>query len=104
MTRVARRRGSGGSPRAPSASPSGIITTRFGGGDPIGQDVVQLINDVYQANTMREPWQAGDLMLVDNLRSAHSREPFTGPRQVLVAMADPVYLADCSPTVEVNAG
>ena len=43
------------------------FTTRFGGGDPIGEDVVQLLNEVYQANTMREPWQAGDLMLVDNI-------------------------------------
>jgi alpha-ketoglutarate-dependent taurine dioxygenase len=80
------------------------FTTRFGGGDPIGEDVVELINEVYKANTMREPWQAGDLMLVDNIRSAHSREPFTGPREVLVGMADPVRLADCSPTVKVNAG
>jgi alpha-ketoglutarate-dependent taurine dioxygenase len=80
------------------------FTTRFGGGDPIGGDVVALINEVYQVETMREPWQAGDLMLVDNIGSAHSRESFTGPRTVLVGMADPVRLADCSPTVTVNAG
>ena len=42
-------------------------------------------------------------MLVDNIRTAHSREPYEGPREVLVAMADPVRLADCSPTVEVTA-
>ena len=64
---------------------------------------MQLLNEVYEANTVREPWQAGDLMLVDNIRTAHSREPFEGPREVLVAMADPVRLADCSPTVEVTA-
>src|SRR5580704_4509731 len=79
------------------------FTTRFGNGDPIGEDVVQLVNSVYDANTAREPWQAGDLMLVDNIRTAHSREPFEGPREVLVAMADAVRLADCSPTVEVTA-
>jgi alpha-ketoglutarate-dependent taurine dioxygenase len=80
------------------------FNTRFGNGDPIGEDVVHLINEVYDANTAREPWQAGDLMLVDNLRTAHSREPFVGPRDVLVAMTDPVRLANCSPTVEVTAG
>jgi alpha-ketoglutarate-dependent taurine dioxygenase len=80
------------------------FNTRFGNGDPIGADVVQLINGVYDAGTAREPWQAGDLLLVDNVRTAHSREPFEGPREVLVAMADPVRLADCSPTVEVTAG
>lgn len=79
------------------------FNTRFGNGDPIGQDIVQLLNQVYEANTRREPWQAGDLMLVDNVRTAHSREPFEGPREILVGLADGVHLADCSPTVEVIA-
>jgi alpha-ketoglutarate-dependent taurine dioxygenase len=80
------------------------FNTRFGNGDPIGEDVVQLLNTAYEAATGREPWQAGDLMLVDNVRTAHSREPFVGPREVLVAMADAVRLADCSPTIEVITG
>ncbi|WP_406351437.1 TauD/TfdA family dioxygenase [Streptomyces sp. NBC_01635] len=79
------------------------FNTRFGSGAPIGEDVVQLLNKIYEANTAREPWQPGDLMIVDNLRTAHSREPFEGPRDVLVAMADPVRLSDCSPTFEVTA-
>jgi alpha-ketoglutarate-dependent taurine dioxygenase len=79
------------------------FNTRFGNGDSIGEDVVELLNSVYDANTAREPWQSGDLMLVDNVRSAHSREPFEGQREVLVGMADPVRLTDCSPTVEVTA-
>ena len=75
------------------------FNTRFGNGDPIGEDVVQLLNDAYEANTVREPWQAGDLLLVDNLRTAHSREPFTGPRDVVVGMGDSVRQADIRPTV-----
>lgn len=78
------------------------FNTRFGGGDPIGEDVVTLLNKIYEANTAREPWQAGDLMLVDNIRTAHSREPFEGSREVLVAMADSVRLSDCSPNFEVT--
>ena len=69
------------------------FNTRFGNGDAIGADIVQLINEVYDAHTAREPWQSGDLMLVDNVRTAHARERFEGPREVLVAMADPVRLA-----------
>ncbi len=79
------------------------FNTRFGNGDAIGADVVQAINEVYEAKTAREPWQGGDLMLVDNVRTAHARERFEGPREVLVAMADAVHLADCSPTIEVTA-
>jgi alpha-ketoglutarate-dependent taurine dioxygenase len=78
------------------------FNTRFGNGDAIGADVVQVINEAYEAHTAREPWQAGDLMLVDNVRTAHGKEPFQGPREVVVAMADAVHLADCSPTIEVS--
>ena len=79
------------------------FNTRFGNGDAIGAEVVQVINEVYEANTAREQWQGGDLMLVDNVRTAHGRERFQGPREVLVAMADPVPLADCSPTIDPTA-
>ncbi len=79
------------------------FNTRFGNGDAIGADVVQLINEVYEGNTARERWQGGDLMLVDNVRTAHGRECFEGPRDVLVAMADAVHLVDCSPTIAVTA-
>ena len=78
--------------------------THFGNGDPIGPDIVQLLNEIYEANTTRDRWQSGDLMLVDNIRTAHGRERFQGPREVLVGMADAVSLVDCSPTIEVTGG
>ena len=79
------------------------FTTRFGNGDPIGEDIVELLNQTYEYCTKREPWQAGDLLLVDNIRTAHSREPYEGAREVLAGLADPVRLADCSPTAAVTA-
>ena len=78
------------------------FNTRFGNGDSIGPDVIQLIDGVYEKNTAYEPWQSGDLFLVDNIRTAHGREHFEGPRELLVAMADAVRLADCSPTIEMT--
>ncbi|MCW7942509.1 SyrP [Streptomyces hygroscopicus] len=78
------------------------FNTRFGDGTPIGEDIVQLLNSTYEEHTRREPWQAGDLMLVDNIRTAHSREAFTGERQVLVAMAEPQRLSDWCPTPEAS--
>ncbi|MEU9167277.1 TauD/TfdA family dioxygenase [Streptomyces sp. NPDC048420] len=70
------------------------FNTRFGDGDPIDAEVVRTINEVYDAHTVREPWQDGDLLLVDNIRTAHSREPFEGPREVLAALGNPVLRAD----------
>lgn len=74
------------------------FNTRFGNGDPIGEDIVELINTVYAEHTIREPWQSGDLMLIDNIRTAHSREPFEPPRNVLVAMASPRPATSFPPT------
>jgi alpha-ketoglutarate-dependent taurine dioxygenase len=78
------------------------FNTMFGNGEPLTEDIAELINAVYEAHTMREPWQAGDLMLVDNIRTAHSREAYGGPREILVGMAEPVRLSDVSPTEEVT--
>ena len=74
------------------------FNTRFGNGDPIGEDVVQVVNEVYEAHTDRELWQDGDLMLIDNVRTAHNREAYEGPREVLVGMADPVRVSASSPS------
>jgi alpha-ketoglutarate-dependent taurine dioxygenase len=74
------------------------FNTCFGNGDPIDEDLVALLNEVYAAHTIREPWQDGDLMLVDNIRTAHSREAYAGPREICVGMADPVRVADLALT------
>ena len=74
------------------------FNTRFGNGDPIGEDVVQVVNEVYEAHTARDPWQDGDLLLVDNIRTAHSREAYEGPREVLVGLADPIRPTEHAPT------
>lgn len=66
--------------------------TTYGDGRPIERDTVDRINDCYQRHAMREPWQQGDLLLIDNIRTAHGRDPHTGERDVVVALADPVVL------------
>ncbi|WP_330456076.1 TauD/TfdA family dioxygenase [Streptomyces sp. NBC_00820] len=78
------------------------FNTRFGDGGSIGEDVVQILNSTYDRHTRREPWQAGDLLLVDNIRTAHSREPFDGERRVVVGMAEPRRLDDSCPTPEAS--
>lgn len=75
--------------------PDGLpFDTRWGDGEPIGEDVVEAIQLAYEKATVREPWRAGDLLLVDNIRVAHSRDPLSGARRVLVAMGAPTALAE----------
>ncbi|MFE3518547.1 TauD/TfdA family dioxygenase [Streptomyces sp. NPDC059166] len=78
------------------------FNTWYGDGGAVEEDVVRTVNEVYEERTVREPWVAGDLMLVDNVRTAHSREAYEGPREVVVAMASPNRAADHSPVAEVG--
>jgi alpha-ketoglutarate-dependent taurine dioxygenase len=74
------------------------FNTYFGNGERIDKHVIDMINEVYEANRVREPWQTGDVMLVDNTRIAHGREPFAGPRGILVAMTDIMTRSPISPS------
>lgn len=61
--------------------------TTYGDGTPIESEAVAQITAVLEASTHTFAWQRGDVMLVDNVLSTHGREPFTGERRILVAMA-----------------
>ncbi len=75
--------------------PSGLpFNTMYGDGTPISGDTVDLINEVYSQATVGESWQDGDVLVVDNLRMAHSREPYEGAREIVVILGDPVRLCD----------
>lgn len=59
----------------------------FGDGSAIPDDMLEHIRQVYQQHQIAFPWQAGDIIMLDNLLAAHGRNPFTGKRKVIVAMA-----------------
>ncbi|WP_437675101.1 TauD/TfdA family dioxygenase [Sorangium sp. So ce131] len=61
----------------------------YGDGSPIEGAVLDEIRGVYSRLAVEFAWQAGDVLLVDNMLVAHGRAPFRGPRKVLVAMAEP---------------
>ncbi|GAA5147314.1 TauD/TfdA family dioxygenase [Pseudonocardia eucalypti] len=68
------------------------FNTYYGNGEPLTPDTVAMINQTYETHTIREPWRNGDLMIVDNIRAAHSREAYAGQREVLVGMASPLRM------------
>lgn len=68
------------------------FNTAYGDGAPIPAEDVDAINTAYRAATRSEPWQAGDLLLLDNLRMAHSREAYEGDREIAVILGNPTRL------------
>lgn len=63
-------------------------SVRFADGSPIPADHVIEVRDKGLEAAVDCDWEAGDLMLIDNVLVAHGRRPFTGSRRVLVAMSD----------------
>ena len=66
----------------------------YGDGTRLEDSVVAEISALYEQQAVRFPWQAGDIILVDNMLTAHGRDPFEGTRKILVAMAEVVWLQD----------
>jgi alpha-ketoglutarate-dependent taurine dioxygenase len=65
----------------------------YGDGSPIESSILDEIRDVYQRSATIFPWHKGDILMLDNFLTSHGREPFIGPRQILVAMAE-LYTID----------
>ncbi len=63
--------------------------TYYGDGSPIETETLAEIRAAYARETVIFPWQAGDILLLDNLQVAHGRKPFKGTRKVLVGMSEP---------------
>ncbi|MDW6003282.1 TauD/TfdA family dioxygenase [Vibrio mangrovi] len=61
----------------------------YGDGSPIEDGILDEIRGVLDECMVKFPWQKGDVLMLDNMLVAHARSRFTGPRKVVVAMAEP---------------
>lgn len=63
--------------------------TYYADGGEIDIEALEEIRSVLKAATLTFDWRRDDVLLIDNMLSAHGRRPYTGPRKVLVAMTEP---------------
>lgn len=60
----------------------------FGDGSSIPDSLMEHVRETYRRATVGFDWERGDILLLDNFLASHGRDPFKGPREILVAMAE----------------
>jgi alpha-ketoglutarate-dependent taurine dioxygenase len=60
----------------------------YGDGSPIEAAVLDEIRNYYNDAAVRFTWLKDDVLMLDNFLASHGREPYVGPRKILVAMAE----------------
>lgn len=60
----------------------------YGDGSRIEDSVLEEIRETYNRAAVSFPWQKADVLMLDNFLASHGREPFIGPRTILVAMGE----------------
>lgn len=58
----------------------------YGDGSPIEEDALETIRTAYANETVVFPWQTKDVLLLDNMLTAHGRRPYKGARSIVVGM------------------
>jgi alpha-ketoglutarate-dependent taurine dioxygenase len=59
----------------------------YGDGSKIPDSVIHYLLERYAELAVLFRWEAGDMIMLDNMLVSHSRAPFTGARKIVVAMA-----------------
>ena len=66
----------------------------YGDGTPIEDSIMEEIGAIYRESQISFSWQQGDLLMLDNMLTAHSRNPYVGSRKIVVAMGELMTSAD----------
>ncbi|HEX8184457.1 MAG TPA: condensation domain-containing protein, partial [Blastocatellia bacterium] len=60
----------------------------YGDGSPIEDSVISEISELYRETSVSFPWRERDILMLDNMLVAHARNPYVGPRRIVVAMGE----------------
>jgi alpha-ketoglutarate-dependent taurine dioxygenase len=66
----------------------------FGNGEIISKAIIDEITQCYKEVEVGFEWRQGDVMVVDNMLTAHSRTPYSGDRLIAVTLGEmytPIY-------------
>jgi alpha-ketoglutarate-dependent taurine dioxygenase len=58
----------------------------YGDGELINVATLNHVRETMKNEMIVFPWQSGDILVLDNLLTAHGRMPFAGERKIVLAM------------------
>ncbi|HEY0452747.1 TauD/TfdA family dioxygenase [Actinophytocola sp.] len=79
----------------PAAVRAGLVATPaelrptnslYADGSELDEETISAIRTAYESVAFRHEWRRGDVLIIDNILTAHARDPFTGTRRVLAGM------------------
>jgi len=70
-----------------TASDEQALHCTYRDGSEIAEADLEHVRDTIWRHMIAEPWQQGDMVVIDNFAVSHGRLPYRGPRQVVVAWA-----------------
>ena len=64
--------------------------TLYVDGEEIEPHILSQLQAAYKSEAIDLKWERGDLVIIDNLLTAHARNSFKGERSIMLAQMDPI--------------
>ncbi len=62
------------------------LNARFGDETPLDVSMLDHIREIMRNEMTIFQWRTGDVLVLDNMLTAHGRMPFSGARKIILAM------------------
>ena len=74
----------------------------YGDGSKIEDSVMEELGRLYRELAVSFPWHERDVLMINNMLVAHSRNPFVGERKIVVALGEAVTQAQVEPSTRIG--